>query len=56
MEFDSVVVADPQGMVDASPRGHSDLYVALTRASRRLDILHPGPVPSLLEHITEKAC
>ncbi|MFI8457304.1 HelD family protein [Kitasatospora sp. NPDC085464] len=49
LEFDSVVVADPQGMLDGSPRGLSDLYVALTRAGRSLHVLHPGPLPAVLD-------
>jgi len=41
LEFDSVVVVDPSRIVTESPRGLSDLYVALTRATQRLGILHP---------------
>ncbi|MEU4368257.1 HelD family protein [Micromonospora chersina] len=39
LEFDSVLVVDPDRIVAESPRGHSDLYVALTRATQRLGIL-----------------
>ncbi|WP_319460911.1 HelD family protein [Micromonospora sp. RTP1Z1] len=39
LEFDSVLVVDPERIVAESPRGHSDLYVALTRATQRLGIL-----------------
>ncbi|MFI7248179.1 HelD family protein [Micromonospora chalcea] len=39
LEFDSVLVVDPARIVSESPRGHSDLYVALTRATQRLGIL-----------------
>ncbi|SCF15158.1 DNA helicase IV [Micromonospora tulbaghiae] len=39
LEFDSVLVVDPARMVSESPRGNSDLYVALTRATQRLGIL-----------------
>ncbi|MEV4655876.1 AAA family ATPase [Micromonospora sp. NPDC049301] len=42
LEFDSVLVVDPDRMVAESPRGRSDLYVALTRATQRLGILRPG--------------
>ncbi|HEX6969627.1 MAG TPA: ATP-binding domain-containing protein, partial [Micromonosporaceae bacterium] len=42
LEFDSVVVADPGRIVSESPRGLSDLYVALTRATQRLGVLYPG--------------
>jgi len=36
LEFDGVVVADPDGIRAESPRGVSDLYVALTRSTQRL--------------------
>ncbi|MGW9195575.1 HelD family protein [Micromonospora chersina] len=39
LEFDSVLVVDPDAIVAESPRGHSDLYVALTRATQRLGLL-----------------
>ncbi|MFI7209804.1 HelD family protein [Micromonospora maritima] len=39
LEFDSVLVVEPERIVAESPRGHSDLYVALTRATQRLGIL-----------------
>ncbi|WP_346115949.1 HelD family protein [Micromonospora coerulea] len=42
LEFDSVLVVDPERIVAESPRGHSDLYVALTRATQRLGILRPA--------------
>ncbi len=45
LEFDSVLVADPDGILAASPRGLNDLYVALTRATQRLGVLHTGPTP-----------
>jgi DNA helicase IV len=48
LEFDSVLVADPAGILAASPRGANDLYVALTRSTRRLGILHDGPLPAVL--------
>ncbi|GAA4239904.1 AAA family ATPase [Actinomadura meridiana] len=51
LEFDSVVLADPGAMVDASPRGLNDLYVALTRASRRLVVVCPDRIPDLFAHL-----
>lgn len=48
LEFDGVIVVDPQRLVDESPRGANDLYVALTRATQRLGILHPGTLPDSL--------
>ncbi len=51
LEFDSVLVADPAQILAESPRGYSDLYVALTRATQRLGVLHPGPVPDVLRQL-----
>ncbi|HKA69735.1 MAG TPA: ATP-binding domain-containing protein [Actinomycetes bacterium] len=45
LEFDSVVVVDPGGIEQASPRGRADLYVALTRTTRRLGLVVTGDVP-----------
>ncbi|MFC0529570.1 HelD family protein [Phytohabitans kaempferiae] len=39
LEFDSVLLVDPDAIVAESPRGQNDLYVALTRATQRLGIL-----------------
>jgi DNA helicase IV len=46
LEFDSVLIADPGGILAASPRGRNDLYVAMTRSTQRLGVLHPGPPPA----------
>jgi DNA helicase IV len=48
LEFDSVLVVEPELIVTESPRGRSDLYVALTRATQRLGVLHSGPLPDAL--------
>jgi DNA helicase IV len=45
LEFDSVVVIDPAGIEQASPRGRADLYVALTRTTRRLGLVTGGELP-----------
>jgi DNA helicase IV len=45
LEFDSVVVIDPAGIEQASPHGRADLYVALTRTTRRLGLVVGGEVP-----------
>jgi DNA helicase IV len=42
LEFDSVLVVDPAGIVAEGVRGHNDLYVALTRATQRLGVVHVG--------------
>ncbi|WP_380282832.1 HelD family protein [Kitasatospora purpeofusca] len=36
LEFDTAVVVDPDGITTARPGGERDLYVALTRATKRL--------------------
>lgn len=39
LEFDTVIVVDPAGIVQESARGYQDLYVALTRATQRLGLI-----------------
>ncbi len=39
-------------MLDASPRGLNDLYVALTRATQRVGVVHTGPIPDVLNRLT----
>ena len=51
LEFDSVLVVEPSLIVEASPRGRNDLYVAITRATRRLGVVHTGDVPRALSAI-----
>jgi DNA helicase IV len=51
LEFDSVLVIDPERILAESPRGYSDLYVALTRATQRLGILAPGALPPVLSGV-----
>jgi DNA helicase IV len=48
LEFDAVVVVEPGAILGESPRGASDLYVALTRTTRRLGVVHTGPLPAVL--------
>jgi DNA helicase IV len=45
LEFDSVVLVEPSEIVGESERGLSNLYVALTRTTRRLGVVHSGPLP-----------
>ena len=42
LEFDSVVLADPEAIAADGPRGENDLYVALTRTTRELTVLEVG--------------
>jgi DNA helicase IV len=55
LEFDSVVVADPNGIISESERGLSDLYVALTRSTQRLAVVHTGELPVVLRKLLDAA-
>jgi DNA helicase IV len=46
LEYDHVVVAEPAGIAGTGARGPNVLYVALTRAVSRLDLLHTLPLPA----------
>lgn len=48
LEFDAVLVVEPQRILEAGPRGAAELYVALTRATQRLGVLHHDPLPRAL--------
>jgi len=52
LEFDRVVLADPAGILAQSPAGGHDLYVAITRATHRLTVLHDGDLPAMLHRLT----
>lgn len=45
LEFDAVLVVEPERILAAGPRGAAELYVALTRATQRLGVLHRDPLP-----------
>jgi DNA helicase IV len=45
LEFDSVLVVEPATILESSPRGANDLYVALSRTTNRLGLLHSRPLP-----------
>ncbi|WP_445169050.1 RNA polymerase recycling motor ATPase HelR [Mycolicibacterium sp. Dal123E01] len=53
LEFDAVLVVDPARILADGPRGAAELYVALTRATQRLGVLHQGPLPSALSGLAE---
>jgi DNA helicase IV len=42
---------DPAGIVEEGVRGHNDLYVALTRATQRLAVVHLGDLPTMLSEL-----
>jgi len=48
LEFDAVLVVEPERILATGPRGAAELYVALTRATQRLGVLHQGPLPQAL--------
>lgn len=39
LEFDHVIVVDPSGIIEESPQGLQDLYVAVTRATQTLTVV-----------------
>jgi DNA helicase IV len=48
LELDASVVVEPARMVDEEAQGLRALYVALTRATKRLTIVHEQPLPPAL--------
>jgi hypothetical protein len=48
-----VVLADPAGVIAQSPNGGHDLYVAITRATHRLTVVHEGELPEPLRSLSE---
>jgi DNA helicase IV len=48
LEFDAVLVVEPERILADGPRGAAELYVALTRATQRLGVLHIGALPPAL--------
>jgi DNA helicase IV len=48
LEFDRVIVADPNGILTQSENGAHDLYVAITRATHRLTVIYDGDLPASL--------
>ncbi|MEU7243300.1 HelD family protein [Streptomyces sparsogenes] len=47
LEFDAAVVVDPAGITAARPGGERDLYVALTRATKRLCTIAVPPAAKI---------
>ncbi|MGW3097258.1 HelD family protein [Streptomyces sp. NPDC001102] len=45
LEYDHVVAVEPAAIAEAEPRGLHRLYVVLTRAVSRLDVVHGRPLP-----------
>ncbi|MBI3228582.1 MAG: helicase [Mycolicibacterium cosmeticum] len=45
LEYDAVLLVEPAAILAGGVRGAADLYVALTRATQRLGVLHTEPLP-----------
>ncbi|MEZ5138564.1 MAG: AAA family ATPase [Acidimicrobiales bacterium] len=48
LELDATVVVDPAGILDEEAQGMRALYVALTRATKLLTVVHPGELPDVI--------
>lgn len=48
LEIDAAIVIDPDAIVENEPQGLRSLYVAVTRATRRLAVIHTTPDPVIL--------
>jgi hypothetical protein len=46
LEFDTVTVVEPARIAAEAPQGLRALYVAFTRATQRLEIVHDEPLPA----------
>jgi superfamily I DNA/RNA helicase len=53
LEFDAVVVVEPAELLSESPHGANDLYVALTRSTQRLAVVHAQPLPAMLHRLAD---
>ncbi|MEU5398812.1 ATP-dependent DNA helicase [Streptomyces sp. NPDC005963] len=48
MEYDHVLVVEPATIADRGPAGLRQLYIALTRSTQSLTVLHTSPLPDAL--------
>ncbi|HMC69975.1 MAG TPA: ATP-binding domain-containing protein, partial [Mycobacteriales bacterium] len=48
LEFDNVVLVEPAAVIAGGMHGLRDLYVALTRATQQLVVVHTGDLPDVL--------
>jgi DNA helicase IV len=55
LEFDAVLVVEPDRILADGPRGAAELYVALTRATQRLGVVHTRPLPPALDGLADTA-
>jgi DNA helicase IV len=54
LEFDTVVLLEPAAILRESSRGANDLYVAVTRPTQRLRVLHGEPLPPGLDSMISR--
>ncbi|MGI8626341.1 MAG: HelD family protein [Geodermatophilaceae bacterium] len=55
LEFDTVVVVEPAAIVAERGRGRHDLYVALSRATQRLIVVHAQPLPDGMARLASQS-
>lgn len=55
LELDGVLVVEPASIVDSEMQGMRSLYVALTRATQRLVVVHARPLPDPMRSPTTTA-
>jgi DNA helicase IV len=51
LEFDTVIVVEPQRIVEEAARGAAALYVAMTRPTQRLYLVTSGELPAGIEPV-----
>ncbi|MCH9729081.1 MAG: AAA family ATPase [Actinomycetia bacterium] len=54
LEYDAVLIVEPDRILADGPRGAAELYVALTRATQRLGVLHLGALPQALTGLAKQ--
>ncbi|SDD26643.1 DNA helicase IV [Actinokineospora iranica] len=54
LEFDAVLLAEPTRVITESARGMNDLYVALTRATQRVGVVHAADLPPMLARLAPR--
>ncbi|WP_240757718.1 HelD family protein [Nakamurella flava] len=53
LEFDRVLLVEPTVMIGESDRGLNDLYVAMTRSTQTLAVLHSQDLPDVLHRLKD---
>ena len=48
LEVDAAVVVEPALIMSEEPQGARSLYVACTRATKRLSLVHARPLPAVI--------